>query len=125
MEAILKERKSLNWQQMRKKQITTRNSETDVIKQLAEYAKAQGSEHSEMLYITYSNLANKAVGIKSKMRDKVPTHILCRLEYFEDIILKQIRKSMDENKHYKQIYQDCKQRLQMLLEISLSNLKLT
>ena len=123
MEAILSERKTLDWQQMRKQGKLTRKSETDVIKQLVDYAKEQGSEHAEKLYIIYSNLANKAAGIQSKTRDKAPTHILYRLDYFEDIILKQIRLSMDENKHYKQIYQDCKHRLQMLLDISLSSYK--
>ena len=47
-----------------------RLQETDVIKELVEYAKGQGSTHSDRLYIVYTKLAKKVVGGK-------PTTFFC------------------------------------------------
>lgn len=106
MESIISERKTIEWQNTRRTGIIARKSETDVIKQLAEYAKTQGSKHSQMLYMTYSRLANGTVGIKK--RDTANIVQLNRLADVERAILAIIRKGMAAGKHYKQIYQDCK-----------------
>lgn len=106
MESIISERKTIEWQNTRRTGIIARKNETDVIKQLAEYAKTQGSKHSQMLYMTYSRLANGTVGIKK--RDTANIVQLNRLADVERAILAIIRKGMAAGKHYKQIYQDCK-----------------
>ena len=106
MESIISERKTIEWQNTRRTGIIARKSETDVIKQLAEYAKTQGSKHSQMLYMTYSRLANGTVGIKK--RDTANIVQLNRLADVERAILVIIRRGMAAGKHYKQIYQDCK-----------------
>ena len=59
MEEFIKEKKSQKWIDERKAGKLTRKSETDTIKRLVEYAKEQGSTHSEMLYTVYSKLANR------------------------------------------------------------------
>jgi hypothetical protein len=41
MESIISERRTIEWQNTRRTGIIARKSETDVIKQLAEYAKTQ------------------------------------------------------------------------------------
>lgn len=106
MESVINERRTIDWQNTRRAGIIARKSETDVIKQLAEYAKTQGSKHSQMLYMTYSRLANGTVGIKK--RDTANIVQLNRLADVERAILVIIRKGMTAGKHYKQIYQDCK-----------------
>lgn len=116
MEHILNEKSTDMWIETRKQGKITRKSETDVIKQLIEYAKGQGSEHSEKLYITYSRLANKMAGITN--RDEATVSQLNNLSLIENIILNCIQNGISLEKHYKQIYQDCKRRLEMFKDIA-------
>lgn len=66
MRKLLAERQTEAWLETRKAGKLTRRSETDVIKQLIEYAKSQGSTHADMLYVTYSKLANKIAGVPKR-----------------------------------------------------------
>lgn len=109
MEAILRERSTQTWIETRQQGKLTRKSETDVIKQLVEYAKSQGSEHSDKLYMTYSKLANKMAGVSD--RENATVVQLNNLSLIEHIILNCIQSGMMMDKHYKEIYQDCKRRL--------------
>lgn len=93
MESMLKERNTQLWVEQRKQGKLTRQAETDVIKQLVEYAKEQGSEHAHMLYITYSKLANTMAGITD--RDFATLTQLNELSFIENIILNQIRVGME------------------------------
>lgn len=109
MEAILRERSTSVWIETRQQGKITRKSETDVIQKLIEYAKGQGSEHADMLYMTYSKLANKMAGIRK--RDEATVMQLNNLSLMENIILNCIQSGIMLEKHYKDIYQDCKRRL--------------
>lgn len=108
MRQFILERHTIEWQETRKQGKLTRKAETDVIKQLVEYAKDQGSTHSEMLYMTYSKLANSLAEIKS--RDEATVSQLNNLSIFENIILQMICNGIEEGLNYKQIYQICKSR---------------
>lgn len=108
MRQFILERHTIEWQETRKQGKLTRKAETDVIKQLVEYAKNQGSTHSEMLYMTYSKLANSLSGIKSC--DEATVSQLNNLSIFENIILQMICNGIEEGLNYKQIYQICKSR---------------
>lgn len=108
MEALLREKSTTIWIETRKQGKLTRKSETDVIKELVEYAKSQGSIHAEMLYMTYSKLANALAGTKN--RDLATITQLHNLSLFENIILTMIRDGMAEGLGYKEIYQVCKDR---------------
>lgn len=108
MRQFILERHTADWQEARRLGKITRKAETDVIKELVEYAKNQGSEHSEMLYMTYSKLANKMSGIKK--RDEATVLQLSNLSIFENLILQMIRNGIDAEMDYKQIYQVCKSR---------------
>lgn len=66
MRKLLTERQTSAWIESRKAGKLTRRTETDVIKDLIAYAKAQGSQHADMLYQTYSKLANKMAGISKR-----------------------------------------------------------
>lgn len=116
MEAILRERSTEAWLETRQQGKLTRKAETDVIQKLVEYAKEQGSEHADMLYMTYSKLANKMAGIKK--RDEATVSQLNNLSLMENIILNCIQSGIMLEKHYKVIYQDCKRRLEAFKDIA-------
>lgn len=117
MRSILLQRQTSEWRETRKAGKITRKSETDVIKQLAEYAAQQGSKNSDKLYLVYSKLANKIVGISK--RDEATVLQLNNLSLAENIILHCIKQGMAENKHYKEIYQNSKARLELFKDIAL------
>lgn len=110
MRKLLAERQTSVWLESRKAGILTRRSETDVIKELIEYAKAQGSSHADMLYMTYSKLANKIAGVSK--RDLASVKQLNILDELESMIYHVIKLGMAAGKHYKEIYKDCKRRLE-------------
>lgn len=116
MRRFILERQTSTWVETRQQGKLARKAETDVIKQLIEYAKNQGSEHAEMLYVTYSKLANKMAGIKK--RDEATVSQLNNLSLMENIILNCIQNGILMEKHYKDIYQDCKRRLELFKDIA-------
>ena len=86
MEKLLLEKQSDAWRQARITGKLTRHSETDTIKKLVEYAKEQGSEHADMLYVVYSRLADKMAGINK--RDLSNTKQLNTLDEVENMIIR-------------------------------------
>lgn len=124
MEKLLQERATLDWQETRRLGKFTRRSETDIIADLIEYAKVQGSKHAEQLYQVYSKLANKIVGLKGGERDNATIKQLNTLDDVESMIFHVIKLGMAQCKHYKEIYQDCKRRLDWFLEITFGSQKL-
>lgn len=113
---LLLQKQTNLWLETRQQGKLSRKSETDVIKDLIEYAKEQGSEHADKLYMTYSKLANKMVGISK--RDLATVNQLNTLSFIENIILNQIRVDMSKELHYKQIYQNCKKQIELFKEIA-------
>ena len=116
METVIREKSTSAWIETRKAGQLTRKAETDIIKKLVEYAKSQGSEHADKLYMTYSRLANKMANIQK--RDQATTQQLNNLSLMENIILHEIDNGILAEKHYKQIYQDCKQRLELMRNVA-------
>lgn len=113
-EQILAEKAIPEWHETRIAGKVTRLQETDVIKQLAEYAKQQGSGHSDKLYLVYSKLAKTVV---QNGRDELTITELNTLNMIEDMILKTIQADMCLNMGYKHIYQDCKNKLEQFKNI--------
>lgn len=116
MRKFILERQSNEWIATRYQGKLTRKAETDTIKKLVEYAKSQGSAHADKLYLTYSKLANKVAGITD--RDKATISQLNNLSLIENIILHVIDSGILTDKHYKEIYQDCKKRLEMFKDLA-------
>lgn len=112
MRDFIREKQTPAWQESRQTGITTRKKETDAIKRLCEYATAQGSKHPERLYTAYTKLANKAAGITN--RTTATNLQLSVLTIAESIIAQTIDAGIEENKPYKEIYQDCKRKLAVL-----------
>lgn len=116
MESIAREKSTQTWVETRRAGKLTRQAETDTIKKLIGYAREQGSTHSDKLYMTYSKLANKMAGISN--RDEATVTQLNNLSLMENIILHVIDAGILAEKHYKEIYKDCKQRLQMVKDLA-------
>lgn len=116
MEATIRELSSQEHLESRKLGKLTRKSETDVIKALVEYAREQGSKSPEKLYMVYSKLANKTVGVKD--RNLATVTQLNNLALVESIILRTIQLDMAQKMYYKEIYKDCKARLESLSAIA-------
>ena len=116
MRKFIAERHTSTWIETRQQGKLTRKAETDVIKKLVEYAKEQGSTHADMLYMTYSKLANKYAGIGK--RDNATTMQLNNLSLMEHIILNVIQNGIAAGLHYKDIYKASKERLESMRDIA-------
>lgn len=116
MRRFIFERQTQVWIETRKAGKLTRKAETDTIQKLVAYAKGQGSQHSDKLYMTYSKLANKMAGISK--RDEATVMQLNNLSLMENIILHVIDTGILMGKHYKEIYQDCKKRLEIVKDLA-------
>ena len=108
MRKFIAEKHTKDWLETRQQGKLTRKAETDVIQELVVYAKEQGSTHSDMLYMTYSKLANTFAGVKK--RDEATVIQLNNLSIFENLILQMIRSGIDKGLNYKEIYKECKNR---------------
>lgn len=116
MEKFIKEKQTQAWIETRRVGKLTRKAEADTIKNLVEYAKTQGSQHADKLYMTYSKLANKMAGVTK--RDEATVMQLNNLSLMEHIILCVIDSGIVAGKHYKEIYQDCKKRLETVKDLA-------
>ena len=116
MENFIREKSTQMWIETRKAGKLTRKAETDTIQKLVEYAKGQGSSHAEMLYMTYSRLANKMAGINK--RDEATVMQLNNLSLMENIILHEVDLGIMRGKHYQEIYRDCKKRLEAVKDLA-------
>lgn len=119
MRKFIAERHTTDWIETRRQGKITRRTETDVIKELVTYAKNQGSEHADMLYTTYTVLANKMCGIKGKERDNATIYQLNNLNIFENLILQMIRSGIEADMNYKEIYKVCKDRCLQAKQIAM------
>lgn len=115
MRRFLLEKQSQMWNDTRIANKENRLKETDVIKMLVDYAKEQGSTHSDKLYVTYTKLAKSIIGGN---RDNITASDLNNLTLVESIILQTIRIDMSMGMHYKDIYKDCKNRIEQFSDIT-------
>lgn len=116
MESIIKNRNNKEWIENRGKGKLCRKEETDTIQKLVEYAKEQGSENADKLYVVYSKLANKMAKISD--RDSATTQQLSELSFIENIILHCIDIGMEKGETYKEIYQYSKKQIESFKAIA-------
>ncbi|MEJ6465513.1 Rha family transcriptional regulator [Fusobacterium ulcerans] len=109
MRQILANKKDSDWLLTREKGKLVRRKETDAIQDLIVYAIEQGSQNSGKLYMTYSKLVNKLVGVEPNSRDKIEFKKLISIQQLEDLFSKVIKDNMDKKVYYKEIYQRCKE----------------
>lgn len=115
MRRFIQEKQSKVWIEMRENNKQNRLKETDVIQQLVEYAKEQGSQHPDKLYMVYTKLAKTIIGGD---RDNISIFDLSTLTLVESVILQTIRIDMSMGMHYKDIYKDCKKRIEQFADIA-------
>lgn len=115
MRRFILEKQSKLWGETRIANKENRLKETDVIKLLVDYAKEQGSTHSDKLYVAYTKLAKSVIGGN---RDNITVSDLNNLTLVESIILQTIRIDMSMGMHYKDIYRDCKNRIEQFADIT-------
>ena len=108
-------KQNTEWLETRKQGKLVRRDETDVIASLIIMAKKQGSKNADKLYMVYSSLVNKLVGIKSKQRDIVSVETLEHIRLLEDLISKVIANGIENDTYYKNIYQNCKEKANELI----------
>lgn len=119
MRRFLLEKQSAEWQQARITGKQTRQEETDVIlTKLIPLAESQGSKHPEKLYMSYSKLVNSILGIEAGQRDNLPLTYIETIKFLERAIENIISIEVDKGTHYKEIYQICKVKCQMIKELS-------
>ena len=112
LERLVYEKNTAAYQIADQEERTTRRAETDVIKEFVEYARAQGSTHADHYYSNYTRLAYKSVGITDKTT--AAGSQLDDLALVEHLITHTLRTGMAAGRNYKDIYQDCKNRLEAM-----------
>ena len=118
MRQILLEKQTALWQNTRIEAKVNRLKETDEIKALVAYAKENGSRNADKYYITFSNLANKAVGLDSNQRSIATTSQLNNLILIENIISHVIQEGLQQQNYYKEIYKSCTERIKQFKYIA-------
>ena len=100
--------KDCKWLGIRNESKQARHYETDQIKLFVEYAKEQGSKSADRYYILFTKLINGKLGIQSGKRDELLQETLMELKLLETLVKMKIRKLMEKEIPYKEIYQDVK-----------------
>lgn len=117
MRQFILQKQSKEWTTAREQGKITRNAETSVLKNLVDYARGQDfTKEDRFLYMNYSRLADKICGIGK--RDNATVQQLTNLTVVENIILHCIQAGIEQEKYYKEIYQECKKRLEMFRDIA-------
>lgn len=107
------------WQQSRLSGKHTRKEETDIIMtKLIPHAEAQGSKNAGKLYMTYSKLVNSTLEIEAGQRDNLPLAYVDAIRFLERAIENIISNEVDKGTHYKEIYQVCKAKCQIIKELA-------
>ncbi len=108
MEQVLLNQKSPDTINARNQSKIARKEETDAIKQFVEYAIEQGSQNAKRYYSHFTKYTYKALSLiehnKPKTRDTLDMMELNQLVLAEYIVTKVIKKAMDDNIHYKDVY---------------------
>lgn len=119
MRSFLIERQSPDWQQSRLTGKQVRKDETDVIlTKLIPLAESQGSQNVGKLYMTYSKLINTTLNIEAGQRDNLPLAYIDAIKFLERAIENIISLEVDNGTHYKEIYQICKVKCQVIKDLA-------
>lgn len=118
MRQLLQEKQTTHWIETRQQSKSNRKLETDEIKKFIEYAFANGSHNADWYYKSLTNLANGVVGIGSNQRDSISVSQLNNLLLIENIIGHVIVEGIEKQLYYKEIYKDCKKRLEMFKDLA-------
>ena len=100
--------KDKKWLGIRNESKEARRYETHQIKLFVEYAKEQGSKNADRYYVLFTKLINSKMGIQSGKRDELSQETLMELKSLQTLVKMRIRKLIEKETPYKEIYQDVK-----------------
>lgn len=108
MESALRERQTTEWKQIRQDGKLIRRGETDALAMLKVYAEEQreGKAYPH-IYVNYTKLVNKAVGIGTGERLQATRKQLRVISMLEDMIEHTVDEEMKKKIFYKDIYKTC------------------
>ena len=112
MAKLIQEKNATAYQIAEQVEKATGRAETDVIKEFVEYARAQGSTHTDHYYSNCTRLAYKTVGITDKAT--AASSQLDDLSLVEHLIAHTLRTGMAAGHSYRDIYQTCKEQLKAM-----------
>ena len=81
-----------------------RRVETDAIKEFIEYAKENGSQHSERYYAIITKATNEILNIEAGQRDSLTASQLEHLAMVERVIANALTTGIEKEMNYKDIY---------------------
>ena len=87
-----------------------RKLETNSIKTLIEYAKAQGSKSAEKYYVSITKMTNSILGIDAGKRDSLDVKSLNEIKVLETIVSNAVSDGINAGMNYKDIYKLAKNR---------------
>lgn len=116
MEQLLAQKQTKFYEDTREYQKAVRKQETDTIKALVDYAAGQGSRNAARYYSIFSRLADKTAGIKD--REQATIEQLGVLALIETIISRCISDGIRLQKPYRDIYRECRQRLEQFCTVA-------
>jgi len=109
MERFILQKQTADWQQTRLQAKEVRLQETDAIKTLVDYARAQGSQNADRLYMVYSKLVKQLAGHSD--RDMADVDTLLEILALERLLSGIITSEMIAQTYYKEIYKKAKAQL--------------
>ncbi|MBS6444532.1 MAG: Rha family transcriptional regulator [Ruminococcus sp.] len=115
MRKFIMERHTAEWVESRKQSKLNRKTQTDAIKELVEYAQANGSKNSNRYYAIYSRLADKVVGIQN--RNEAHISQLNTLSVVEAVMGSTIHECIANGMEYHEIYKVCQKKLEVFSNI--------
>lgn len=119
MRQFIFEKKTAEWKQARLTGKKARREETDVIlTKLIPLAESQGSQNAGKLYMTYSKLVNSMLCIEAGQRHNLPLSYIEAIKFLERAIENIISIEVSKGTHYKEIYQVCKAKCQIIKDLA-------
>lgn len=97
-----------------------RKLETDAIKDLIEYAEANGSKSASMYYSNITRMTNSVLGIESGERDNLTVKQLDQVRIAETMVKMAISDGLEQSLPYKEIYKLCKERVSSIASVLLN-----
>lgn len=89
--------------------------ETQSIKELVDYASAQGSKSADRYYVAVTKMTNSLAGVEAGHRDRLDATKLQQLAVIETVVSLAIRDGIKAGMGYKDIYRLAKMRSESLV----------
>lgn len=119
MRQFILEKQTAEWKESRVIGKNVRRDETDIIMtKLIPLAESQGSKNAGKLYMIYSKLVNSTLEIKAGMRDDLPIDYIDAIRFLERAIENIISIEVDKGTYYKEIYQICKAKCNIIKDLA-------